>query len=118
MRSRSLSSEQQMQPFSGSPHHRRARDQLRIDVDRAEIVDTAAIRLPSGCASRRFTSVVLPAPRNPVTSITGTDISAPGNGPPHRLARPRRQVQHAVRDHRRAVDQDMPHALGSTVHRR
>ncbi|MGY3369180.1 hypothetical protein ACVWZL_006305 [Bradyrhizobium sp. GM2.4] len=36
---------------------------------------TAAIRRPSACASRWFTTVVLPAPRKPVTRRMGTGMS-------------------------------------------
>src|SRR5271156_7071895 len=118
VRSRSPSSEQQIQPL------------LRLTTPPAAPVissasmfiapkslTTAAIRLPPACASRWFTTVVLPAPRKPATSTTGTDISVLGNGPTHRLARPRRQIQHAVRDQPMAADHQVTHALRGTIHR-
>src|SRR5438445_9112943 len=77
---------------------------------------TAASRRPSACASRWFTTVVLPAPRKPVTSRIGTGIISPrtselGNGPAHRPAGPRRHIQHAIGNQRLAADHQMPHAL-------
>src|ERR1700722_15552105 len=119
VRSKSPCSEQQMQPL------------LRLTTPSAAPVissasmltapkslTTAAIRLPPACASRWFTTVVLPAPRNPATSTTGTDISAAGCGTTHRLAWPRCQIQHAVRDQRMAADHQVTHALRGTIHRR
>ena len=42
-----------------------------VDADRAELVDDQRGAAPSGVVEERRTSVVLPAPRKPVTIVTG-----------------------------------------------
>ncbi len=75
VRSRSPSREQQMQPFA-----RLTTPSLAPAISSASMLmapkslTTAAIRRPPAWASRWFTTVVLPAPRKPVTSRTGTGM--------------------------------------------
>ena len=54
-----------------------ALDELGVDVDGAEVVDEHATRRPCCPLRIRLSSVVFPAPRNPVRRVTGTG-SRPG----------------------------------------
>ena len=99
VRSRSPSSEQQMQPLL-----RLTTPSAAPVISSASILmapkslTTAAIRFPSACASKWFTTVVLPAPRNPATSTTGTGIFSPRQraGAPAGRASPPDQARHPI----------------------
>ena len=62
-----------MQPFARLTTPPAAPDSRAASMAMApKSLTTAASRRPPGSASRWLISVVLPAPRNPVTSRTGT----------------------------------------------
>ena len=73
VRSKSPSSEQQMQPLARlmTPLSAPAISSASILIAPKSLT-TAAMRRPSACCRMRLTSVVLPAPRKPVTSRIGT----------------------------------------------
>ena len=76
---RSVRVVQHTQPLPSSTVSSVEPHQRVVDADRAELVDHDRGAVASGVVRKSRTSVVLPAPRNPVTTVTGSALRAPAS---------------------------------------